>query len=316
MHQHRRILFALIIACSCFAKAQDTFTVMSYNIENAFDTIHDEGKNDQEFCAGGERGWNRYRLFEKLRGVSKVIAAADEQRPIDLIGLCEVENDTVMKYLTRYTPLRHIGYQHIITESNDERGIDVALLYSPFTFHPIETQKIRVSTKNESTRDVLHVTGTLNNGDTLDIYVLHLPSRRGGGKAHSLSKKVVQALCSNIDSIRLARQQPNLIVMGDFNAEKNTPQLKSLTQKGILTNQTAKLKPGTYKYQGAWSTIDHILTYTTSLTPQHSQILNLPFLIEPDPTNGGDKPRRTYLGPIYQGGISDHLPIVTRFVFP
>ena len=180
MHQHRRILFALIIACSCFAKAQDTFIVMSYNIENAFDTIHDEGKNDQEFCAGGERGWNRYRLFEKLRGVSKVIAAADEQRPIDLIGLCEVENDTVMKYLTRYTPLKHIGYQHIITESNDERGIDVALLYSPFTFHPIETQKIRVSTKNETTRDVLHVTGTLNNGDTSATWAMRF------GKSTSL----------------------------------------------------------------------------------------------------------------------------------
>ena len=30
-------------------RAQQTFTILSYNIENAFDTIHDEGKNDYEY---------------------------------------------------------------------------------------------------------------------------------------------------------------------------------------------------------------------------------------------------------------------------
>ena len=73
------------------------FTVLSYNIENAFDTRHDEGKDDLEFCEGGERKWSHTRLMNKLKGVSKVIAAADEKRPVDLIGLCEVENDTVMQ---------------------------------------------------------------------------------------------------------------------------------------------------------------------------------------------------------------------------
>ena len=122
---------------ACEVKAQ-TFTIMSYNIENAFDTIHDEGKNDYEYCDGGERKWSQYRLFQKLKSVGKVIAAADEKRPVDLIGLCEVENDTVMQYLTRRTSLKNLGYRYIMTNSLDERGIDVALLYSPFTFHPIE----------------------------------------------------------------------------------------------------------------------------------------------------------------------------------
>ena len=289
------------------------FTVMSYNIENAFDTIHDVGKNDLEFCAGGERKWSVGRLFKKLKGVSKVIAAADETRPVDLIGLCEVENDTVMQYLTERTPLKNLGYRYILTDSPDERGIDVALLYSPFTFHPIENQSIRSTVPKQKTRDILHVAGTISGGDTLDVYVLHLPSKRGGAESQKLSMSICQQLKVHVDSVRTRRHHPNLIIMGDFNADTNSPQLKLLTRSHNLIDRTARLKPGTYKYQGEWSTIDHLLTHTTTLSHQQTHILTLPFLTESDLTHGDIKPYRTYLGPIYQGGISDHLPIISVF---
>lgn len=293
-----------------FSLHGQVFTTLSYNIENAFDTIHDEGKNDYEFCAEGERKWTKSRLFKKLKNIGKVIVAADEDRPIDLVALCEVENDTVMNYLIHRTPLVHLGYQYIMTQSDDERGIDVALLYSPYTFHPIDTQHIKPPFP---TRDILHVAGTISNGDTLDVYVLHLPSKHGGAEAQKHSMVITNMLKEHIDSVKTARQCPNLIVMGDFNAEPHSPQLKLLTQNLPLTNQTAKLKPGTYKYQGAWATLDHILTHTTTLSPTLSRILALPFLVEKDKTHGDYKPHRTYLGPIYKGGTSDHLPIMTRF---
>ena len=289
------------------------FTVLSYNIENAFDTHHDEGKDDLEFCEGGERKWSHTRLMNKLKGVSKVIAAADEKRPVDLIGLCEVENDTVMQYLIRRTPLSQLGYRYILTNSKDDRGIDVALLYSPYTFHPIETQPIRPNIKRQKTRDILHVAGTIKGGDTLDVYIVHLPSKRGGDDAQKLSQSICQILQAHTDSVRIVRQHPNLIVMGDFNAETNSSQLKLLTRSHHLIDRTAKLQPGTYKYQGEWSTIDHLLTHTTTLSHQQTRILSLPFLLERDRTHGGDKPHRTYQGPAYQGGISDHLPIVGVF---
>lgn len=295
------------------AEAQHTFTVMSYNIENAFDTLHDEGKKDFEYCAGGERKWSQHRLLQKLRGLSKVIAAADEERPVDLIGLCEVENDSVMECLLRHTPLASIGYQYVMTRSRDERGIDVALLYSPFTFHPIETQRIRPTLPKASTRDILHVAGTVAGGDTVDVYVIHLPSKRGGGEAQKLSLRICQQLKANTDSVCQRRQHPNLLVMGDFNAEPKSPQLKLLTQNWHLIDRTAKLKPGTYKYQGEWTTLDHILTHTTTLSHSQTRILTLPFLLEADPTHGGEKPHRTYLGPAYHGGLSDHLPVVSTF---
>ena len=286
---------------------------MSYNIENAFDTIHDEGKNDYEYCDGGERKWSQYRLFQKLKSVGKVIAAADEKRPVDLIGLCEVENDTVMQCLTQRTSLSSLGYRYIMTNSLDERGIDVALLYSPFTFHPIETESIRPKTKKDKTRDILHVAGTIAGGDTLDVYVVHLPSKRGGSEGQKLSMSICQQLQAHTDSVRTLRQHPNLLIMGDFNAETNSQQLKLLTRSHHLIDRTAKLQPGTYKYQGEWSILDHILTHTTTLSHQQTRILNLSFLTEPDPTHGNVKPYRTYQGPVYQGGVSDHLPVVSVF---
>lgn len=302
----------LLLMYACEVKAQ-TFTIMSYNIENAFDTIHDEGKNDYEYCDGGERKWSQYRLFQKLKSVGKVIAAADEKRPVDLIGLCEVENDAVMQCLTQRTSLSSLGYRYIMTNSLDERGIDVALLYSPFTFHPIETESIRPKTKKDKTRDILHVAGTIAGGDTLDVYVVHLPSKRGGSEGQKLSMSICQQLQAHTDSVRTIRQHPNLLIMGDFNAETNSQQLKLLTRSHHLIDRTAKLQPGTYKYQGEWSILDHILTHTTTLSHQQTRILNLSFLTEPDPTHGNVKPYRTYQGPVYQGGVSDHLPVVSVF---
>lgn len=310
---HSLAALILLMLYAHGVKAQQAFTVLSYNIENAFDTIHDEGKRDYEYCAGGERRWTKHRLFKKLIAIGKVIAAADEQKPIDLIGLCEVENDTVMTYLTERTPLKNLGYRYIMTHSSDQRGIDVALLYSPFTFHPIEIQHIHPHSGRRKTRDILHVAGIITEGDTLDVYMLHLPSKLGRGEAQTASMNICQQLLSHADSVRASRLHPNLIIMGDFNAETDSPQLLFLTQNHILTDQTANLKPGTYKYQGEWSTIDHVLTHTTTLSHQQTRILTLPFLTEPDPIDGHEKPFRTYRGPTYIGGPSDHLPVVSVF---
>jgi hypothetical protein len=44
------------------------------------------------------------------------------------------------------------------------------------------------------------------------------------------------------------------------------------------------------------------------------RIGDLPFLLEDDEKYGGKKPYRTYLGPKYLGGYSDHLPLVARIL--
>lgn len=313
MKINHAIILAFLSMCSVLSKGQGTFSIMTYNIENAFDTIHDEGKNDYEYLIGGERNWNTYRLLKKLRSVSKVIAAANEDRPVDLIGLCEVENENVMECLTKMTPLRNMGYRYVMTSSEDARGIDVALLYSPYTFHIIEHESIYVSSDKKKTRDILHATGTIMSGDTIDAYVVHLTSKQGGIASKQLSMHAISILMGNIDSICHKRMRPNIIVMGDFNADSRSKQLDSLTKEGQLTDFTKDVSPGTYYYQGRWSCIDHILGITTCLTPALSKTIALPFMLENDNVRHTQKPYRTYLGTYYHGGVSDHLPLAVYF---
>ena len=126
------VLLTAISLCLCIqAEGQGNFSVMAWNVENVFDTLHDAGKLDEEFLPEGSHRWTRYRLFRKLKAIGKTIVAVDSVQPIDVIGLCEVENDTVMTCLTERTQLRKLGYHYIMTHSEDERGIDVALLMPP-----------------------------------------------------------------------------------------------------------------------------------------------------------------------------------------
>lgn len=310
-----RLYIAILLLVAQTVRAQHTFTVMEYNCENAFDTIHDEGKNDIEYCPEGDKRWSNSKLYKKLTGISKVIAAGWEHQPVDLVALCEVENDNVMTMLTKHSILANLGYEYIMTNSADSRGIDVALLYSPSSFHPVDAEHIRPILTTHPSRDILHVAGTIFSGDTLDVYVVHLPSKLGGMAAQLRSMKVVELLEENINSITRKRKHPNVIVMGDFNAEPKSQQMRSILKNTSLKDATADLSPGTYKYKGDWSIIDHILYRTPTFSSPKAEVLTLPFLLEQDKTYGGNKPYRTYLGPTYKGGTSDHLPIIGVFTF-
>lgn len=296
-------------------------SIMSYNCENAFDTIHDEGFLDEEYTPDGSRHWSRFRMFQKLKNIGKVIVAADTQRPVDIICLEEVENDSVLTLLCRNTALATLGYEYLMTHSADRRGIDVALLYSPFTFHPISHQSIRAKTST-STRDVLHVCGTTGGSqlDTLDIYVVHLPSKLNGKASERNRQKVVDAITASTDSILKVRKDAKIIILGDFNEGPESSLLRQNFQG--FTNLALRYQgkhSGSYKYQGEWETIDQILISNALTLPETKglryddvKVLNLPFLLEKDEQYGGEKPKRTFVGYRYNGGFSDHLPVLLK----
>ena len=301
-------------------KAQG-LTVMTYNCENAFDTIHDEGKRDEEYLPEGTRHWTRHRMYEKLKNICKVIVAADSLRPIDLIGLEEVENDTVLTYLTRRTALSALGYEYLMTHSPDERGIDVALLYNPLMFRPIHHDCIRVET-SRPTRDVLHVCGITgrNPVDTLDIYVVHLPSKLNGATGEQNRRKVVDAITASTDSVFAVRPAAKIFIMGDFNDGPTSELLQTSFRRfrNLATEYSSKGE-GSYKYQGSWDTIDQLLISEGLINPSggglrfhEAKVVTLPFLLETDAEYGGKKPNRTYEGYNYHGGFSDHLPVVMK----
>ena len=301
------------------------FTLVELNCENLFDTEHDSLKQDMEFTPGSDHHWTRTRYWRKLNHISKEIIAMGEdsvngwQLP-DLVALCEVENDSVMYDLTRRSLLRGAGYQYVMTKSPDVRGIDVALLYNPFTFHLLHHYSLRVTPVKgmRPTRDILYACGMTLNNDTLHVFTLHAPSRSGGERPtrpHRMA--MARRLAMAIDSIRTLHEEAQIIIAGDFNDYDDGPTLEYLSSVGLI-NVSAKAKgshgaKGTYRYRGEWRSLDHILC-SPCLAGKVTEcfIGDPPFLLEEEPKYGGYRPRRTYQGPKYQPGYSDHLPLVVR----
>lgn len=305
--------------CLAFpALAQESFRILFWNTENLFDYKDDPKKNDNEFLPDATRRWTYFRYRDKLKNLAKGIVASGDEYVPDLVGLCEVENDSCLYDLTRRSPLKEAGYRYVMTDSPDQRGIDVALLYQRGSFKLLQHQSIRIpfkQVKKAPTRDILHVVGKVVSGDTLDVWVVHYPSRRGGkAKSEPYRLLVAEILKHAVDSVMQVRQNPNVVIMGDFNDGPSSPVMKKLCSDGRLVNLMQGKKEGTYRYRGAWEILDQFLV-SENVRTKNAEVLLHPFLLEEDEKYGGNKPFRTYNGMRYQGGFSDHLPIILDLQF-
>lgn len=302
------------------------FTFVELNCENLFDCRHDSLKNDTEFLPDGAYHWTRTRYWQKLDRIGQTILSCGVKEQTwqlpDMVALCEVENDSVLHDLTRRSLLRNARYDYVMTNSPDERGIDVALMYSPYSFRLIGSHSVRVKPIKgmRPTRDILYASGVTASGDTLHVIVAHLPSRRGGEKySRPFRMMAARQVAAVIDSIyNKVSAEAKIIVAGDFNDYSNSESMQLLcskrmigVSKGAKGHNGAK---GTYRYQGLWGSLDHILvSIPLADIATECYVNDAEFLIERDEKYGGVKPRRNYLGPRYLNGYSDHLPLVARF---
>src|SRR5690554_1073054 len=122
------LVFLFLIKSLAGSAQQDApFSLLFYNVENLFDTINSPQVRDGEFTPDGSKEWDSHRYYNKLNNLSKVIIAAGKWNPPDIIGIAEVENKTCFRDLVGKTVLSKMRYQIIYHESEDRRGIDVAL---------------------------------------------------------------------------------------------------------------------------------------------------------------------------------------------
>ena len=329
------LLLSLLLCTPCIS-AQETFRVMFYNVENLFDTLDDPDKQDDEFTPEGSRRWTNRRYYTKLNNLAKVITSVGEWEFPALIGMCEVENDKVLKDLTAYSPLKKSQYRYIVTESNDARGIDVALLYQRDRFKYLHHDCIRLTFPNNperQTRDILHVAGQIITGDTLDVFVCHFPSRRGGEQASEPDRiHAASIVREKVDSLTLVRGKANILIMGDFNDEPTNKSISvAMNAKGVPNGNDLynlfhsvqkKSRIGTYKFREQWNFLDQMIVSgnlldkdnSFSVLPETATIFQKAFLLTNDVTNGGKRPKKTFHGYKYEGGYSDHLPIYVDFM--
>jgi endonuclease/exonuclease/phosphatase family metal-dependent hydrolase len=267
-------------------------SLMTYNVENLFDTVHDEGKEDYTYlplavkqanpeylavCASitvahwrrecEETDWTDELLDEKLKRLASVIEQIGDGRGPDVLFLQEVENLNVIEQLN--ARLDKAGYQtRVLLEGWDERGIDTAVLsrlpqWDAPRLHPMPYKALGNDdpARVGKTRGVLEVRLLLPGGQKTSVFAVHLPS--GGAPGH-LRKQAVDYLAV------LKAQLPGdvlPIVAGDFNINAAEEEENGYIAKNLAANWSVSHLigcgdcKGSYYYRTAlqWSFFDILL---------------------------------------------------------
>ena len=257
---------------------RDSLLVVFWNVENFFD-YHSENK---------PQFWTAGRFYAKCDAVAKTLLRIADRygRLPDAVGFAEVENGFVLRQLCASSALRKLDYRIVHYESPDHRGIDCALLCRRSTL-PLRGSAPKHVPDSAggvmATRDIL-----LAEFDSLAILVNHHPSQIGGkDERRAAARARLQALTDSLHTSGTART----LAVGDFNQDlwPGAPR-------------------GTLKYDGHWEKIDG--AFAEGFSAVREEVFDDPLLLVPDSAFGGLKPRRTFVGPRYQGGVSDHLPVV------
>ena len=297
------------------------FTVAWWNVENLFDLRDDPQTNDDEFTPTGDRHWTRRKLDAKLQGIYKTLAMMDLP---DVIGLGEVENDYVLRELCRGTPLSQVPYRYVHYDSPDRRGIDVALIYRADRFTVTASRAVNVSDSAEGyfTRDILVVEGVTSEGDSVCLLVNHWPSKRGGEEADAQRLRIADTLRRHMLELHAQHPTAAVIAMGDMNSTADEEAIDkgmgfdgdTVSPDGIrLLTQRLPRDKGSHKYQGQWRYIDHMFFLADeSWQVKKLKLLRFDHLLTDDGNRPDQRPKRTYQGPRYEGGLSDHLPLLLR----
>jgi len=308
--------------------------LMFYNVENLFDINNDTLKDDDDFLPGGLMRWNFARYRKKINSLYKTIVAAGEWNPPAVVAFCEVENRKVLEDLIYGTYLSKYNYRIIHEESPDQRGIDVCLIFRKDCAGLLDYRywiPSGINSEDFTSRSILY-TKLVISTDTVHLIVNHWPSRRGGVLAgEGLRIKIAAMIREKADSIlKRSPTGARIIILGDFNSTPDDREMKSLvapSDSGIfLVNLSENLSAegiGTYRYMGTWEMIDQVIVSDRLLTCNKGlytdakmlSVFRPDFLLKKDPKYPGYSPLSTYRGYRYQGGFSDHLPVLIDLKF-
>ena len=335
-----KILFLVILLNNVIYSQEKEYllsTVAFYNVENLFDTIDDPNNSwDEARTPNGEDKWTDKKYNIKLNNLSELIPKigfdVTNSHPA-IVGLCEVENKQVLIDLISTGKMKDLNYGIIHYDSQDWRGIDVALLFDTNKFIPrkAKTYPLKVEYRGNPSfsRDILVVFGFLDK-EPINFIINHWPSRGGGKpsigqrfKAGELNRKI-------IDSILNVNPKSRIITMGDFNDDPGDPSIKVALKTKSNKNETKineMYNPmeflheekyyWTYLYKGKGNMLDQLivsgslLEETSKLRFLKAGIFNKKWLL-----NGRDKGKwagyptpNVIYGKFDPEGYSDHLPI-------
>ncbi|NCI47166.1 endonuclease/exonuclease/phosphatase family protein [Sediminibacterium soli] len=328
------VLVLLLMVYLAADKPYQVCIVAFYNLENLYDTVDNALVNDDEFTPAGAKKYTSAIYRDKLQKLATVISRIGRDISPDgpvLLGVAEIENDTVLQDLVQHPLLHARRYQVIHFDSKDARGVDVGLLYQAVYFRPVYAARLFVALPGNSkeaayTRDILYVKGWLS-GEMIHLYVNHWPSRRGGQERSAPARAAAASVCrDHARNILHSDPHAKIILMGDLNDDPDSPSIvQVLGAKGNKEEVTPAawfnpwLEPyqkglGTLANRDSWGLFDQILLSHAWLNPgdssyffHHAAIFAEPFMKE-DRGRFRGYPMRTWDGNLYRGGYSDHFP--------
>ncbi|HEY6506012.1 MAG TPA: endonuclease/exonuclease/phosphatase [Chitinophagaceae bacterium] len=311
-----------------------------YNLENLYDTVNNPVKDDEEFLPDGPRNYGTAIYLDKLNKLATVISQIGVEINPDgpaILGVAEVENDTVLNDLVHQKLIAKRNYKIVHYDSKDIRGVDVGLLYNPKYFKVEASDKLFVQLPGGSkdsyfTRDILWVKGKLD-GETIHFYVNHWPSRVGGEERSAPAREAAAQVCKDhVDSILKADPYARIIIMGDLNDDPTNVSVagvlnakgkqKDVRAGGLFNPWTEMYRKGfgTLAYQDAWGLFDQIIISYPFLDKEQNgfffyqqHIFNREYMVENKGRYKG-YPMRTWDGNTYRGGYSDHFPTYIVFL--
>ena len=300
-----------------------------WNVENLFDAYNDPLTEDDDFTPEGKLQWTAKKVTLKEMRIRHLLAAVaahpDYRKYPDIVAFAEVENRRIFE--ETLAPIQSIRYKSIYYDSNDPRGIDVALAYNPKEIHP-EASKAYSVPLVMHTRKII-VASFSASGHPFHVILNHWPSRSFDTK-WSEPKRIAAAKVTRhiLDSLRVSNPNADIIVMGDFNDEPGDLSLKetlgsTFDAKKVKENKNTLLYNcwngykgiGSYYYNKHWQQIDQMLLSAGMLDNKGLAVANNAFhcfsfshLLD----ESGKKPWPTYEKRKYSGGYSDHLPLLLK----
>ncbi len=342
-----------ITSCTSGPKVTETLqgprvSIMTFNVENLFDTSHDEGTEDftylplakksdakiKEGCAKAssdyrrkeclETDWNEDVLKKKLSRVGLVIKQVGNGKGPDILTIAEIENEAVLNQL-REQELKDLGYVTAkVIDSFDPRGIDPGVLSRFPMWREPKVHRIPLKALDKEgeysanrTRGILEVPVTLPDGTKAVVYALHFASQQNPSYLRQQSVEFLNKLVNELPPDVVA------IAGGDFNIT-SVENEKSGYFKTILNSawQVAHLEgckscEGTHYYhpKTEWSFLDSILV-------RRATIENTGWRLDPASVRVPNETRfqvSKYGSPARFDanspyGVSDHWPVYAEIV--
>lgn len=334
-------LFTIITTLQGFSQKQErTFVVVSYNVENLFDTLNAPMVDDDAFTPSGEKKWTIDRYSKKLTDLARVILSIPEKELPAIIGLAEIENRNVLEDLVKERGLRRGEYEIVHDDGDDPRGIECAILFRPDLFKYKSHHYIPIQDPVDPDylyRGILHVKGTGPDGSNLHVFMNHWKSR-SGGQQETERQRMFSAISlrKQLDLLLSRESRFKVIIMGDFNDE---PTNRSITNGLSASNKRRNIQmgeyfnlyydlhnqdgEGTYSFQGNWNMLDQIIVSYNLLNQERglstgfdgARILKEEWMLYKSEKYGASFPSSTYGGPQYYGGPGDHLPVYVVFTW-